>query len=324
MGKADQIGKTVFAQETAASTQQACRWEVPRELPIGTELLPDGAVRVVDAAALAELAAPWCELRGASALVELKMGGDHIDARAWIRALARRAVWDMAEYEVPWRAERERAAQAGDKPSAVVLAPHADLLFVAPHLPDWIGQHSRLILCTPGIWRVGGPDAHALWIAANDLPLDEALIPFLQVRNGRARIDFAHWMAQRARLPDWFGRWMEALHMTNAELLALLDDDDDRHTQDDDRVLTPDQVRSVLVHFVPELKPALIDLARRQGREEEREEAVDRLFTLRLRRPLTEAESRTLRTRLPKVGVEALEQRVLDSTAEELEAWLAT
>ena len=41
-----------------------------------------------------------------------------------------------------------------------------------------------------------------LWIAANDLPLRDDLVPFLVARSGQALDDFARWVAPRRPL-DW-------------------------------------------------------------------------------------------------------------------------
>jgi len=330
MGELDQTAKQILAQETPAATNRACRWEPPRELPLGAEVHPDGAIRVLHPDKLRDLPAPWSSLLGLAAVVELKMPGDHTDHETWVRARSRQVIWDQVELLALKRDERE-AALASNRPTRpVTLPPHADLVFVAPHLPDWIGAHSELILCGDGVWRVGGAGVRALWVAANDLPLHDALLPFLQVRSGRRRVEFIQWLVSKDELPGWFGRWMEAVKMDPADKELF---DTTRHdTPDDGPWATPEQVRNHFIRQVPELRQKLLDLARREGRQEGhkeghkegRQHSLRHLFGLRLQRPLTETEATLLQRRAEELGPDHLDELVLNSTAEELEAWLTT
>ena len=54
----------------------------------------------------------------------------------------------------------------------------------------------------PGCYRVGPSPFPFLWIAANELPLLDELVPFLIARSGRALDAFVHWVKTRRPL-DW-------------------------------------------------------------------------------------------------------------------------
>lgn len=60
----------------------------------------------------------------------------------------------------------------------------------------------------PGCYRVGPSWFRILWIAANELPLRDELVPFLLSRTGRALDRFAVWVATRRPL-EWV---MEMVH----------------------------------------------------------------------------------------------------------------
>ena len=323
MGTADQVSKAVFAAETAKATDEACSWQVAHELRLGAEVVPDGVIHVTDPTKLAGLPPPWSALRGEAAVVEIKMEGDHLDGRAWVRAGLRRSAWDVHVIEELLRAEQHRATMEGRRPQAVTLPPHADLLFVTPHLPDWIGGHSELMLCGQGTWRVGGEGQRSLWIAANALPLHDALVPFLQVRTGKARVAFIRWMVLKGTLPNWFDRYMEIVKMSTADQQSIEADLMENEGQDEDVTwLTPEQVRNVFIRQVPELREALLELRFRRGREEGREESFSHLCQRRLGRPLTEAEQRMLRQRIGALGVDRVGDVILDSDGEGLASWL--
>ncbi|WP_437574138.1 hypothetical protein [Sorangium sp. So ce887] len=54
----------------------------------------------------------------------------------------------------------------------------------------------------PGCYRVGPSPFQFLWIAANELPLRDELVPFLVARSGRALDEFARWVAPRREV-EW-------------------------------------------------------------------------------------------------------------------------
>jgi len=80
------------------------------------------------------------------------------------------------------------------------------------------------------------------------------------------------------------------------------------------------QFANVADQFVTNLRQE----GRKEGRKEERQHGLRRMFGLRLKRPLTEAEATLLQRRAEELGADHLDELVLNSTAEELEAWMQT
>jgi len=66
---------------------------------------------------------------------------------------------------------------------------------VAPHVPQWIGAARRMVPFAPGCYRVEPAWFEFVWIAANELPLRDELVPFLLARSGLALEEFARWVA---------------------------------------------------------------------------------------------------------------------------------
>jgi len=54
----------------------------------------------------------------------------------------------------------------------------------------------------PGCYWVEPPWQRFLWIAANELPLLDELVPFLLARSGQKLDEFCHWVAPRRPL-EW-------------------------------------------------------------------------------------------------------------------------
>ncbi|WP_248913830.1 hypothetical protein [Polyangium aurulentum] len=130
-------------------------------------------------------------------MVELKMPGDHLDRQAIERALLRRQARQVQ------RLEEEDASWMGDEP----------LWVVAPHLPEWIAQIRTPVRFAPGCYRIEPSGFSLLWIAANELPLADELVPFLVARSGRALDAFGLWVATRRPL-DWVAAMLEFLSMS--------------------------------------------------------------------------------------------------------------
>ncbi|WP_437827406.1 hypothetical protein [Sorangium sp. So ce1153] len=76
------------------------------------------------------------------------------------------------------------------------------LWFVAPDVPPWLHGVRVLERFAPGCYRVGPSSFPFLWIAANELPLCDELVPFLTARSGQALDDFARWVAPRREM-EW-------------------------------------------------------------------------------------------------------------------------
>ncbi len=248
MGKADQFAKRIFEEETERVTGHRVRFEVPAETPVGA-LAPDGVARVVAAAEVSSLAAPWCRLRR-EAVIEVKMRGDHIDRAALARAEFRRwARWVQ-------RLERARVPEVDRVAHSAPAEPEPDALalrVVGPRLPTRLRQRAArgavvLECVAPGCWQIGPRDHELLWVAANELPLRIELVPLLLARTGAAFVAFLKWAAVAMGFA-WVERVVQELPMDPdlADEFRPLPDDDESQRKIKKHIL-----RSWLEH-VPEV-----------------------------------------------------------------------
>lgn len=181
MGQPDQFAKRTFAEETEQLTHGAVTWQDPPEVSL-TKVQGDGMLLVRDPSGLAGLDPPWTAARDHDeVLLEIKMAGDHTDVVTVQRALLRRQARQVE------RVEADRPAWLGEEP----------LWIVAPHVPAVLREIREVTRVAAGCYRIG-PSAFAfLWIAANELPLRDDLVPFLVARSGRALDEFGCWVANR-------------------------------------------------------------------------------------------------------------------------------
>jgi hypothetical protein len=199
VGQLDQFAKDTFALETASVTHGAAAWQLAPELNM-SEVRLDGLLLVHAPALLARLAPPWSTVREPGELVlEIKMPGDHLDMLAIDRALLRRNARQVQRREdtkAPWDGEEA-------------------LWIVASHVPGILWERRTLDLVAAGVYRVGHPPFEFLWIAANELPLADELIPFLIARSGRPLDAFVSWVKTRRSI-EWLLRVLEYLPMSSA------------------------------------------------------------------------------------------------------------
>ena len=174
----------------------------------------DGFLVVRRPHALEHLAAPWPDaLPHREVMLELKLTGNHLDRKAVERALLRRQARQVQ------RVEGDDASWLGEEP----------LWLVAPHLPDWLDTMRRPVRFAAGCYWIEPQWQRFLWIAANELPLVDELIPFLMARSGQALDEFGRWVAPRRPL-DWVLNMVEYLPMsmpTRQELLSKFGKVDD-------------------------------------------------------------------------------------------------
>lgn len=248
MGQPELFAKRTFAEETALVTHEALCWQGPPEIGL-TKVQSDGLLLVRNPDALADLPAPWCLARTHDEiLVELKMPGDHLDIRALQRALLRRQARQVQRVEAtdpPW---------TGEEP----------LWLVAPHVPDMLGRLREVRTVGPGCYEVVSAFPF-LWIAANELPLDEALVPFLVVRSGRALEEFALWVVAR-RPWEWVMEMVEYTTMS----ATFLEELERRHPPTDDPQVRANRRwigRLVLKHD-PEFRREVAEEAQAELRQE--------------------------------------------------------
>ena len=109
------------------------------------------------------------------------MQGDHLDMSAEARAVLRRQARQVQHVEdpaVPWESE-------------------VPLWLSAPNVSAIVRERRSVSEVAPGCYQVGPYPFSFLWIAANELPLQDELIPFLVTRSGRALDEFCLWAKTR-------------------------------------------------------------------------------------------------------------------------------
>jgi hypothetical protein len=186
MAHLEQFAQRTFAEETERITGGAAGWQDPPEIRL-EKVTSDGFLVTRRPHLLAHLAAPWPAAQPHSeVMLELKLAGNHVDRKAVERALLRRQARQVQ------RLEEQDASWVGEEP----------LWLVAPHVPEWLEPMRRPIRFAPGCYWVEPQWQRFLWIAANELPLVDELVPFLMARSGQALDEFGRWVASR-RSPEW-------------------------------------------------------------------------------------------------------------------------
>jgi hypothetical protein len=204
MGHPEQFAQRTFAVETERVTGGAAGWQDPPEIRL-EKVQADGFLMIRQPRLLQRLAAPWPEAQPhVEVMIELKLVGNHLDRIEVARARLRQQAREVQRLE-------EDPSWLGEEP----------LWLVAPHLPEWLKQTRRPERFAPGCYRIE-PWGHSfLWIAANELPLLDELIPFLMARSGQALDEFGRWVAPRRPL-DWVLAMLEYLPMTTLAREELL------------------------------------------------------------------------------------------------------
>ncbi len=200
MGQLDQFAKEMLASETWKATGGAVTYARPIELTLSDVRL-DGLLKVLAPVHLARLPAPW-SLASAidnEIVLEVKMQGDHSGMVEVYRAELRRQTRQVQ------RAEDTKSPWDGDE----------SLWFATSHLPKILPARRTVERVAPGCYRVGPASFPFVWIAANELPLMDELIPFLIARSGRALDEFGRWVKTR-RPPEWVMHVVEFLPMSTA------------------------------------------------------------------------------------------------------------
>ncbi len=296
MGDLDQFAKQTFAEETSLVTDGAITWELPPELGL-SDVRIDGLLLVHTDGSLAVLPSPWSEARThAEIVVELKMQGDHLDSVTLQRALLRR------------QARQVRLTEA----AAPEHQAEVPLWMVASHVPAVLRKVREVRPLAEGCYEVRSNAFAFLWIAANELPLREELIPFLIARSGGALDAFALWVRFR-RPPSWLLRMLQFLPMS-----LPVQDELARYMVP---TTTDPEIRARQLRFVRIVNAQVPEL-----REEAVEEGFRPLahqFERKLSRKLTEDEHRLLRERLHRLGADRLGDVALDLPADALGAWLS-
>jgi hypothetical protein len=245
MGRLEQFAQRTFAEETGPITGGGAGREDPPEIRLG-KVQADGLLVIRRSHLLEHLPPPWPEARpDEEVMLELKLAGNHLDRGAVERALLRRQARQVQRVE-------RAPAWLGDEP----------LWLVAPHLPEWLMQMRNPMQFAPGCYRVDPPWHGFLWIAANELPLVDELIPFLLARSGQALDEFGRWVASRQPV-EWVMSMLECLPMsipTRQELLERFGPADDPEIRARRR-----HIVETLLETLPETQQRLIDQGRAEG-----------------------------------------------------------
>lgn len=302
MGNRDQLAKGIFAEETSFATSGAAEFLLPAEIGL-TEVRLDGGLLVKDPARLASLPQPWSlAAEHDEVVMEVKMQGDHLNRLAMERALLRRQAQQVVRVE-----------EGSVNPRARSMP----LLMVASHVPKLLLYNGSALLLGPGCYSVEPSGFPFLWIAANELPLREELIPFLIARTGRALDQFMLWFARRKPSIQRLSRMVGCLPMSRAAHNDL-----SQYLLPPGTKLTSDEIKDHLAWVVLQIRPwmgqRLIDEGRQEGLA-----SLWHVYERRLGRALSSEEHRTLRERLRLMGAARLGDVVLDLSPEALGAWLA-
>jgi hypothetical protein len=124
-----------------------------------------------------------------------------------------------------------------------------------------------------------------VWIAANELPLVEELIPFLMARSGQALDEFGRWVAPRRSL-EWvlnMLKWLPMSMPTREELLRRF-----RKVEDPEVEARRQHILDVLLEDSPQTQQKFVD----QGRLTEARAALRRVLALRQLTPGRDEDAR--------------------------------
>ncbi|TMQ21576.1 MAG: hypothetical protein E6J90_14065 [Deltaproteobacteria bacterium] len=273
MGHLEQFAQRTFAEETERVTAGAAGWQDPPEIRL-ERVQADGFLIVRRPQSLEHLAAPWPQAQPHDeVMLELKLPRNHLDRKPVERALLRRQARQLQ------RLEEQDASWRGEEP----------LWLVAPHLPEWLEEMRQPVRFAPGCYWIEPQWHRFLWIAANELPLLDELIPFLLARSGQALDEFGRWVAPRRPL-DWTLSMLEYLPMstpTRQELLSKFGKVDDPEIE-----ARRQHILRALLEQSPETKQELIDEGIEKGRLSEARAALRRVLARRQLAPSKDDDAR--------------------------------
>ncbi len=297
MGKPDLLAKRLFATRTEESTHGAASWKEAPEIPL-VHVQGDGMLVIRDAVRLCELAAPWCLVpEPVEILVEIKMQGDHVGLIAVGRTLLRRQALEVMRLE-------ERT------PGKEPWTGRQTIWLVSAYMPAWAAERYKIERLAPGCYRFLREDFTALWIASNELPLTDELIPFLVSRTGRALREFLDWLAEKKAWP----LLTDLLRSLRMAPLDLVPDPHTRNHEDDDNL------ESLLVLYM-NCYPAVKEEITRQSVEEAVKNAVaETKFTTALHEA-RDSVKRILRVRTLEVRPEDLARIESCTNIDTLHEW---
>jgi hypothetical protein len=269
MGQSEQLAQRTFAEETERTTGGAIGWQDPPEIRLD-KVTSDGFLVIRRPRGLAHLPQPWPEAQAHDeVMLELKLAGNHLDREAVERAVLRRQARQLQrvrELDASWRG-------------------HEPLWLVAPHLPRWLHEVYAPVRGAPGCYWVEPQWQRFLWIAANELPLVDALIPFLLARSGQKLDEFCLWVAPR-RPFGWVLTMLECLPMSTLTQEELIW----RFSKTDDPVVEARRQR--ILDFLLETSPQKKQQLMAEGRLTEARAALRRVLVGRQLAPSQDDDAR--------------------------------
>ncbi len=138
------------------------------------------------------------------------------------------------------------------------------LWLVAPYVPEWLKATCWPLCIAPGCYCIEPRGRRFLWIAANELPLVDELVPFLMARSGQALEEFGHWVTARRPL-EWVLTMLEYLPMalpTREDLLSRF-----RKTDDPEILARRQHIIEFLLEGSPQTQQQLIKKGIAEGIE---------------------------------------------------------
>jgi len=155
----------------------------------------------------------------------------------------------------------------------------------ARDLPGWLHDMRKPSSSASGCYWIEPQWRRFLWIAANELPLCDELIPFLLARSGQKLDEFAKWAADRRPL-EWTMNMLDYLPMstiTQEELLARIDPVDDPEIE---------ARRQRILDFLLETSPQKKQQLQQEARLTEARAALRRVLAARQLRPSQDDDAR--------------------------------
>jgi predicted transposase YdaD len=152
-------------------------------------------------------------------------------------------------------------------------------------LPERISKAYSVKRLAQGCYRVQPAFFSFVWIAANELPLVDELVPFLVARSGNALAKFVRWVVRR-RPVEWVLNMIQILPMSESlreemrRYVPITDDPGVRARQE--------VVARYLLDILPELRREVREEGHEEGRENGRlQEARSLLRRILSRRKLS-------------------------------------
>lgn len=313
MPNLDEIGKAVFEEETPKATQNALTF---RRDPTSSLQSAEGDGLLLASSLgvnLSHMQAPWrfFPKDQPEVMIELKMRGDHTDEHAVHRALLQRNAWEF---------ERRDKAHKLKQPYNHTVP----IWFVSAHFPRWLDIRAKFNLIEPGCYRYSSFLFDWYWFVSNELPLDEALIPFLMTRDGAHLEEFFKWVTPLRR-SRWVFPILKVFHMNKdfiREVLRLDPMPEDPQHKADWAELTRE-----FLDQDPELKEEILREATRtaeaKGEATGEARTLKHLVELKVGRALTFDEETHFTSELRRLGTEQVSQLLIASQVQDLIAWLS-